>query len=85
MMNFNDMVKSGYFMYMAEAEGCDNLVSTRTAKINAAIKYFKYIIRQGENPNYYIDDILAKHNLTEDMLTDAEKRKIMREVDKYGY
>ena len=76
-MNFNNMVKSGYFMYMAEAEGHDELVNTRTAKINAAIKDFKYIVKQGENPNDYIADVLAKHGLTEDMLTDRECEKIM--------
>lgn len=76
-MLFNDMVKSGYFMYMAEAEGHDELVNTRTAKINAAIKDFKYIVKQGENPNDYIADVLAKHGLTEDMLTDRECKKIM--------
>ena len=75
-MNFNDMVKSGYFMYMTEASGMDKLVNTRTAKINAVIKDFKYIVKQGKNPNDYIADVLAKHGLTEDMLTDREIAKI---------
>ena len=35
---FNDAVKSGFFMYMAEAEGQDDLVNTRQAKINAVIR-----------------------------------------------
>ena len=77
---FKDMVDSGYFMYMAEAEGHDELVSTRTAKINASIKDFKDIVRQGGNPNDYIDSVLAKHGLTEDMLTDAECERIMKYV-----
>ena len=75
-MFFNDMIKSGYFMYMAEAEGHDNLVNTRTAKINAVIKDFKSLVRRGVNPNDYIDQVLANHGLTQDMLTDREIAKI---------
>jgi len=82
-MNFNNMVKSGYFMYMAEAEGHDELVNTRTAKVNAAIKDFKYLVRQHENPNDYIDAVLAKHGLTEDMLTSDEIERINRAVNGY--
>lgn len=74
---FKEMVDSGYFMYMAEAEGMDSLVSTRVTKINAIIKDFKNIVRQGKNPNNYIATILAKHGLTEDMLTEKECEKIM--------
>lgn len=75
-MIFNDMVKSGYFMYMAEAEGCTGLVSTRTSKINAIIKDFKYLVSCGYNPNEYIHEVLAKYGLNENLLTDAEIRKI---------
>ena len=80
-MFINDMIKSGYFMYMAEAEGLDSLVSTRTAKINAIIKDFKYIVNQGENPNDYISEVLAKHGLSEQSLTKAESERINREVN----
>ena len=80
-MNFSNMVKSGYFMYMAEAEGHDELVNTRTAKVNAAIKDFKYLVRQQENPNDYIDAVLAKHGLTEDMLTSNEIERINKAVN----
>ena len=79
-MNFNDMVKSGYFMYMAEAGGHDNLVTTRTAKINASIKELRSLFQRGYNPNNYIDTVLANHGLTEDMLSDAECARISREV-----
>ena len=78
---FNDMVKSGYFMYMAEAEGLDSLVNTRTAKVNAIIKDFKYIINQGGNPNDYIQEVLAQHGLTEADLTDRECEQIMRSIN----
>lgn len=82
-MLFNDMVNTGYFMYMAEAEGHDNLVNTRTAKVNAVIKDLKDIKGKVYDPNPYIPEVLAKHGLTEDMLTDAECNKIMREVNRY--
>lgn len=36
-MIFNDYVKTGQFMYMAETSGMDNLVDTREAKIQAII------------------------------------------------
>ena len=73
---FKNMVDSGYFMFMAEAEGFDNLVNTRTAKVNAIIKDFKYIISSGENPNDYIDDVFNRHNLTIEELTETEVEKI---------
>ncbi len=81
---FGKMVNSGYFMYMAEAAGRDDLISTRTARINASIKDFKNLV----NNNIQIDDytiakVLASHGLTEDSLSEAEKRKMMREVNGY--
>ena len=82
-MNFNDMVNSGYFMYMAEQEGKTNLISTRTAKINAIIKDLKYIRNKVSNPNDYIEEVLSKYGLTEDMLTDSECRKINESVNRY--
>lgn len=75
-MFFNDMVKSGYFMYMAEANGYDGLVSTRAAKINAVIRDFKSLVRQGKNPNDFIDEVLELHGIDGDSLTDAEVKKI---------
>lgn len=78
---FKNTVDSGYFMYMSELEGYDELVNTRTAKINASIKDFKYIVRKGLDPNKYTDSILADHGLTEDMLTDKECRKIMEAIN----
>lgn len=83
-MFINDMINSGYFMYMAEAEGHDELISTKTAKINAAIKDFKKLKRQGEDPNEYIYEVLTNHGLSQNLLTDAECAKIMREVNN-GY
>ena len=75
MMNFRDMVKSGYFMYMSEAE--------RSDKINAIIADFKSIVNRGDNPNNYIYDVLRRHGVKESDLTDAECRKIMRSINGY--
>ena len=76
MMKFKDMVDSGYFMYMAEAEGHDKLVNTRTAKVNAVIKDLQYVVSCGENPYNHLDRILFNHDLCEEMLTDEECRRI---------
>lgn len=73
---FKEMVDSGYFMYMAEAEGYDNLVNTKTARINAAIKDFQKLYRNGYDPNEYINEVLSAHNLSEDSLTEKEIRRI---------
>lgn len=73
---FKDMVDSGYFMYMAESCGYDNLVNTKTARINAAIKDFQKLYRNGYNPNEYVHEVLSAHNLSEDLLTEKEIRRI---------
>ena len=73
---FKEMVDSGYFMYMAEAEGFDNLVNTKTARINAAIKDFQKLYRDGYDPNEYVHEVLSAHNLSEDLLTEKEIRRI---------
>ena len=79
--NFHEAVNSGFAMYAAEAAGRDDLVSTRVAKINSSIKDFKYLVKQGKNPNDYISIVLAKHGLKEEDLTDKECEKIMRCVN----
>lgn len=79
--NFHEAVNSGFAMYIAEAAGRDDLVSTRTAKINSSIKDFKYLVKQGKNPNDYISIVLAKHGLREDELTLNEIRKIERAIN----
>ena len=80
---FNEMIKSGYFMYMAEVEGKTGLINTRTAKINAIIKDFKSLVKKGKNPNKYIDSVLNKYGLSEDELTDREVRKINEAINGY--
>ena len=79
--NFHEAVNSGFAMYAAEAAGRDDLITTRTAKINASIKDFKYLVKQRKNPNDYISIVLAKHGLKEEELTDRECEKIMGYVN----
>lgn len=73
---FRQMVDSGYFGYMSEAEGITSINSSRATKINAIIKDFKSLVRQGKNPNDYIYEVLHKYGLSENLLTEAEIRKI---------
>lgn len=82
-MNFYDAVNSGFVPFILEAEGRDDLISTRDAKINASIKDFKYIKENGGNPNEYIHEVLTKHGLSQMYLTDAECERIMNEVNEY--
>ena len=79
--NFKEATSTGFIPYILEAEGYDNLCTTRNAKINASIKDFKYLVKQGKNPNDYIDIVLAKHGLKEEDLTDKECEKIMGYVN----
>lgn len=73
--NFEEAVNTGFAPYMEE--------TMKSEKINDVIETFKYIVSIGDDPNDYIDATLAKHGLTEDMLTDAECRKIMRAINEY--
>ena len=64
-MKLSDMVNSGYFMYMAEAEGLDYLVDTRDAKLNAIKRELPY------NPSYEdLRDSCLKHRI--DSLSEKE-------------
>lgn len=64
-MGFSDMVNSGYFMYMAEAEGLDYLVNTRDAKLNAIKRELPY------NPSYEdLKNSCLKHGI--DLLSEKE-------------
>lgn len=81
-MNFNDMIDSGYFGFMAEAEGHDELISTRTAKINAAINEFVDYKYRGYDINDMLDTVLNRHGLTYDNLSDTECARIQEEVNR---
>lgn len=74
--NLNEATKSGFIPYILEANGRYDLCNTRTALINSIIKDFKSLVRQGKNPNDYIYEVLHKYGLSENLLTEAEIRKI---------
>ena len=42
------------YLFMAEANGMDNLVTTRTARINAVINDLKEYIKQGKDINLFL-------------------------------
>ena len=75
-------MKLDYFLYMAEASGMDNLVTTRTARINAAIKDFIMMAKAGYNIN---DDdiqaaILGDYEIGD--ITEKEADYIARKVER---
>lgn len=81
---FSDAVNSGFFMYMAEAEGKDNLVNTREAKVNAIINDLRYMDRSElrGNPDYFLRKACRAHNLED--ITQKEIAKIQIAINK-GY
>lgn len=76
------MFDTGYFLYMAESSGLDDLVTTKEARINAAINDFVAFARKGYDINDMVEDILNKHNLDIDELSDRECARIKREVER---
>lgn len=82
-MIFDEMVNSGFFGYITEAEGITLINSSRATKINAIIKDFKYLVRQGEDPNNYIDSVLSKYGLDQCSLTTKEINKINEAINGY--
>lgn len=69
-----------YFLYMAEAEGCDDLVSTRTAKLNAIAKD---IAAARYKDDYDLDEIFAKHHLSMDSVTEKEIAYLHDKIRKF--
>lgn len=82
-MFLDEMINSGYFGYMSEAEAVVSINSSRSTKINAIIKDFKYLVRQGKDPNDYIDSVLSKYGLSQCSLTTKEINKINEAVNGY--
>lgn len=73
---FSDSVRSGYFMYMAEAEGHDNLVNTRQAQLNAIVNDLRAVPRSDLriNPSNYLYKACVNHSI--EHLSDKEVRYI---------
>ncbi len=73
------------YLFMAEANGMDNLVTTRTARINAVINDLKEYIKQGKDINDTIlqENICSQHGLSLNDLTQKEIRYIEKIISKY--
>ena len=77
-------INSGYFCYMAEAEGMDYLVNTREAKVNAIINDLKATPRNelSTAPNACLMGAAANHGIDWEDLSFSEIRKIEKELNK---
>lgn len=76
------MFNTPYGLYMMETAGMDNMVTTKTARINAAINDFVTYARKDYDINDMQEEILAKHGLNLDTLSARDKAKIKREVER---
>ena len=72
------------YLFMAEANGMDNLVTTRTARINADINDLKKYIKQGKDINDTIlqEKICSQHGLSLNDLTQKEIIYIEKMISK---
>ena len=69
-----------YFLYMAEAEGVTEVVNTRQARLNAIIRDYAALAKQGININdMEVQNYLNQKYDLED-LTAAEKHEIATKV-----
>lgn len=76
------MFGTPYGLYMMESAGMDNMVATKTARINAAINDFVTYARDNYDINDMQEEILAKHGLNLDTLSAKDKARIKREVER---
>ena len=74
------MMNLPYFLYMAEAEGITEVVNTRQARLNAIIRDYAALAKQGININdMEVQNYLNQKYDLED-LTAAEKHEIATKV-----
>ncbi len=76
------MFNTPYGLYMMEATGMDNMVTTKTARINASINDFVSLAQRGYDINDIQEAVFDKHNLSLDDLSVADKARIKREVER---
>lgn len=70
------------FLFMAEAEGCTDLVDTKDAKINHAIKDFIKFARKGYDINDPdIQEMIYSKNGIDWNFSDKEVRRIVSRVE----
>jgi len=79
------MFGTPYGLYMMEAEGMDNMVNTKEARINASIKDFVSLAQRGYDINEIQEEVFDKHNLNLNDLSARDKAKIKREVVKRSF
>lgn len=76
------MFNTPYGLYMMEAEGLDNMVTTKEAKINASIKDFVTLARRGKDINEIQEAVFSRHGLSLNNLSTKDKARIKREVER---
>lgn len=76
------MFNTPYGLYMMEAEGLDNMVTTKEAKINASIKDFVTLARRGKDINEIQEVVFSRHGLSLNNLSTKDKARIKREVER---
>ena len=81
---FSNAVKSGQFMFMAEAEGYDGLVNTRLTKINAAARDVEKIFK-GQTTSGTLSAIISSAARTHGIydLTPQEIEYIKQRIHAY--
>lgn len=75
------MIDRPFGLYMMETYGMDSLVTTKTARINAAINDFVSYAERGYDINDMQELILSRHNLDLTSLSAKDKARIKREVE----
>ena len=60
-----------YLLYMAEAEGCTDIVQTKAARTKAAAKEIDKMKRMGRDLEVWTDRILEEYDLDEEDLPDV--------------
>lgn len=76
------MFNTPYGLYMMESAGMDNMVTTKTARINASINDFVSLARRGYDINDIQEAVFDRHNLSLDDLSEKDKARIKREVER---
>lgn len=76
------MFNTPYGLYMMESAGMDNMVTTKTARINASINDFVSLAQRGYDINDIQETVFSRHNLSLDDLSARDKSRIKREVER---
>ena len=72
------MIGVAEWLYYNEAEGCDYIVQTHTAKMNAVINDIR---RRKPKSDDELDFVLNNHNLTRGSLRECDWDRIRKEIE----